>query len=235
MPSYQEVLDADPAEFESCGGELEDAASDLSSSRERYRVHLLDTDADWTGEDRHRLHEESTDLEHRASGLEQSLEGRAAVLKTLGPALALAVADLQRIDRELRAAGYDIDPGGPRVRPGPSPAVPGPCGPALRTLDELTADSATALLAMMYRAVVLMDETLADALESGEAPAGLVRSILDEWDEIAGVADVMRARIASDRSGLAGEAHAEAVRRMPLNRIATESVLGIAARFARPQ
>ncbi len=227
MPSYQEVLDADPAEFESCGDEFQDAASGLSSGRERYRAHLLGIDADWAGEDRHRLHEESADLERRASDLEQSLEGRAAALKTLGPALALAVADLQRIDRELRAAGYDIDPGGPRVRPGPSPAAPGPCGPALRTLDELTADSATALLAMMHRAVVLMDETLADALESGEAPAGRVRSILDEWGEITGAADILRGRIASVSPETAGADRLE-------NVIATESALAVAVRFARP-
>lgn len=230
MPSYQEVLDADPAEFETCGGEFEDAAGGLSSGRERYRSHLLDAAAEWTGEDRRRVREESAELERRASDLEQSLTGRAAVLKTLGPALALAVADLQRIDRELREAGYEIDPS-PRVRPGAAPTAPGPCGPALRTLDELTADTATVLLTMMHRAVVLMDETLAEALASGEMPAGRVRSILDEWDEIAEAADVVRGRLVTTAPDF-GEAPAEASRLTLADGLANTAALGIAARFA---
>ncbi|WP_035702236.1 hypothetical protein, partial [Glycomyces tenuis] len=113
-------------------------------------------------------------LEDEAAGLERSLGERAAILKTLGPALALAVETLQHTDQELRDAGYDVDPS-PQVRPRAPRAEPGPFGPALAALDEVTAETATVLLKMMHRAVVVMDETMARALEAGELPVGLAQ------------------------------------------------------------
>jgi uncharacterized protein YukE len=188
MPSYQEVLDADPAEFEACGDEFEGAAAELSSGRERYRSHVDDTEEAWAGADHDRLREEASNLEDEAGRIERSLGDRAAILKTLGPALALAVETLQHTDRELRDAGYDVD-SSPQVRPGGSATAPGPFGPALRALDE-----------MMHRAVVVIDEVMAEALEAGELPTGRAQAILDEWEDIAEAADTIRGRLVETSS-----------------------------------
>lgn len=194
MPSYQEVLEADPAEFESCGDEFEGAATELSSGRERYRSHVDGTGEIWTGPDHDRVLEEASSLEGDVSVVERSLGDRAAVLKTLGPTLALAVETLQHTDRELRDAGYEVDPV-PQVRVGAAPTPPGPFGPALQALDGVTAEAATVLLKMMHRAVVVMDEAMAEALESGELPTGGAQAILDGWEDIAEAADTIRGRL----------------------------------------
>lgn len=227
MPSYQEVLDADPAEFEACGDEFEGAAADLTSGRERYRSHVDGTEGFWTGDDRGRLLDEAEILEREMNGIEASLGERAAVLKTLGPALALAVETLQHTDRELREAGYDVDPA-PRVRPGSAPTATGPFGPALRALDEITAETATVLLKMMHRAVVVIDQTMAEALEAGELPTGRAQAILDEWEDIAEAADTIRSRLVeTDPWG--------GPPRPPTGERDTETALEIAARFAGPR
>lgn len=232
MPNYQEVLDAAPAEFESCGDEFEGAAADLSSGREGYRSHVDGIGAAWTGADHERVREEAAVLEDELNGLEQSLGERAAILKTLGPALALAVETLQHTDQELRGAGYEVDPA-PRVRCGASPIEPGPFGPALRALDELTAESATVLLKMMHRAVVIMDETMAEALSAGELPPGRAQALLDEWEDIAEAADTVRGRITetvpADGPPLAGAAAGSPALTAGST---TEAALEIAARFA---
>lgn len=234
MPSYQEVLDADPAEFEACGDEFEGAATDLASGRERYRSHVDGTGEFWSGDDHGRLRDEAEILEGEVSGVETSLTERAAILKTLGPALALAVETLQHTDRELRDAGYEVDPA-PRVRLGAAPTAPGPFGPALRALDELTAEAATVLLKMMHRAVVVIDEALAEALAAGELPTGRAQAILDEWEDIAEAADTIRSRLIEttpwDGPPFAGP-HAPAA--LPGGRTA-ETALEIAARFAGPR
>jgi hypothetical protein len=228
MPSYQEVLDADPAQFEACGEEFEGAAADLASGRERYRSHVDGTEGFWTGDDRGRLLDEAEALEREMNGVEASLGEHAAILKTFGPALALAVETLQHTDRELRDAGYEVDPA-PRVRPGAAPTAPGPFGPALRALDEITAESATVLLKMMHRAVVVIDQAMAEALEAGELPAGRAQAILDEWEDIAETADTIRSRLV-ETDPWDVPPHAPAV-----GERTTEAALEIAARFAEPR
>ncbi|GAB3644526.1 WXG100 family type VII secretion target [Glycomyces tarimensis] len=239
MPSYQEVLDADPAEFESCADEFERAANELSSGRERYRTHIDSTGAAWAGDDHKRVRDQATGLEDQVTELERSLGVRAAILRTLGPVLGAAVEALQQTDQELRDAGYTVEPG-PEVTAPPAPVVRGPFGPALESLDDLTAETATVLLTMMHRAVVVMDEALADAIETGELPPGRAQSFLDEWGDIGRAAEAMRGRLIHTGPWDLpdGPVHQGPPRSLTApsttltNPWATEAALRVAARFA---
>jgi hypothetical protein len=169
VPTFQQVIDSDPAKFNDAGGDLDKAGSDIGDLRGEYGRHIKQLGRHWKGDDYDALEGDKDTLVVNISATKTKVEAAGKALQLNGPIMKTLAETLDGTKRSAEAAQF-------RVLPAPA-CVPSPqqiqqassCGPAApAALAALTtaATAYTMALVAQYTAVCVQDATAAAALHT---------------------------------------------------------------------
>lgn len=174
MPTFQQLLIANPAAYQQAATALRQAAGQVRQARTALDRDLAELDVSWSGPAHQAQRERARDLAGRLDQVAQALDRAAQVVSTGGQQLQAAVTQLRSTVQQATAAGFLVLPSG-QALPGPThysqAAGAGPGAPAVLQAYQAVAQAYTAVFQTLVVQASTLDAAIAAQLQAGMAAA----------------------------------------------------------------
>ncbi|THV41402.1 hypothetical protein [Glycomyces buryatensis] len=160
MPTFQQALDANPAQLMSLGAAIAAAAGKVTTLGAQHAGEVAGMGASWQGDDYQEMVRWGGDVAGFIGRSDAALVVCAGALESMGATMMATVTALKATKQSAEAIGYRVLPT-PMVILGPSQwsqvSSAGPAAPAVLAAYQSGAVAFTAALASMYAALIAQD------------------------------------------------------------------------------
>lgn len=160
MPTFQQCLDANPAQLMALGGQIAAATAQLTALGTTYGGTVAGLAASWQGQDYQELVRWAGEVAMFIGRSDAAMVTCAGGLEAVGASLMATTLALKTVKQSAEAVGYKVLPT-PFVILGPSQwsqvSSAGPAAPAVLAAYEAGAVAFTAALVGMYTAIIAQD------------------------------------------------------------------------------
>jgi uncharacterized protein YukE len=170
VPTFQQLLIANPAAYAQAGTVLRQAAGQVRQAREAMERTVTQLEASWSGSAYQAQRDRARELADRLGQAAAELEHAAQVVTTGGQQLQAAVTQLRSTVQQATAAGFLVLPSG-QALPGPThysqAAAAGPAAPAVLQAYQAVAQAYTAVFQSLVVQASALDGIIAGHLRVG--------------------------------------------------------------------
>jgi gas vesicle protein len=174
VPTFQQLLIANPAAYQQAGAALRQASGLMRETRAQLEATLAELDTSWSGSAQQAQRDRARRLADQLGQVADALENAAQVVSTGAEQLQAAVTQLRSTVQQATAAGFLVLPTG-QVLPGPThysqAAAAGPGAPAVLEAYQAVAQAYTAILESIVVQASTLDAAIAARLQAGMAQA----------------------------------------------------------------
>ena len=174
MPTFQQLLMANPAAYQQAGTALRQAAGQARQAQAALERTIADLDTSWSGDARQAQRDRARELAHRLGQVAQDLDRAAQVVITGGQQLQALATQLRSTVQQATAAGFLVLISG-QALPGPThysqAAAAGPAAPAVLQAYQAVAQAYTAIFQTLVAQATALDASIAAQLHAGTAAA----------------------------------------------------------------
>jgi hypothetical protein len=185
VPTFQQLLMANPASYQQAGTALRQAAEQARQAQSAMEQAVGQLARSWSGSAHQAQRDRARELANRLGQVAQELDRAAQVVTTGGQQLQALATQLRSTVQQATAAGFLVLPSG-QALPGPShysqAAAAGPAAPAVLQAYQAVAQAYTAIFQTLVAQATALDASIAAQLQAGiaavraltvpQAPAG---------------------------------------------------------------
>jgi hypothetical protein len=174
VPTFQQLLMANPASYQQAGTALRQAAEQARQAQAALEQAVGQLARSWSGSAHQAQQDRARELAHRLGQVAQDLDRAAQVVTTGGQQLQALVTQLRSTVQQATAAGFMVLPSG-QALPGPThysqAAAAGPAAPAVLQAYQAVAQAYTAIFQTLVAQATALDASIAAQLHAGTAAA----------------------------------------------------------------
>jgi hypothetical protein len=169
MPTFQQVIDSNPAKFSDAGGDLDKAGSDVGDLRSEYGRQVKSLGTSWKGDDYDALEGDKDTLVININATKLKIEAAGKALQLNGPIMKVLAETLEQTKRGAETAQFKILPAPfciPSQQQLQQASSLGPGAPAAYAALIATSTAISTALIAQYTTVCVQDATAAAALHT---------------------------------------------------------------------
>ncbi|MFC3493276.1 hypothetical protein [Glycomyces rhizosphaerae] len=169
MPTFQQVIDSNPAKFSDAGGDLDSAGSDIGDLRSEYGRQVKTLGNSWNGDDYDALGRDKDTLVININATKLKVEAAGKALQLNGPIMKVLSETLEQTKKGAETAQFKVLPAPfciPSQQQLQQASSLGPGAPAAYAALIATSTAISTALIAQYTAVCVQDATAAAALHT---------------------------------------------------------------------
>jgi hypothetical protein len=169
MPTFQQVIDSNPAKYSDAGGDLGSAGSDVGDLRSEYGRQVKALGASWNGDDYDALTRDKDTLVININATKLKVEAAGKALQLNGPIMKALSETLEQTKRGAETAQFKVLPMPfcvPSQQQLQQASSLGPGAPAAYSALFATSTAIATALIAQYTAICVQDATAAAALHT---------------------------------------------------------------------